>query len=45
MHAFEVEMARSNYGNILLDLQGTKELITYSNIFEESDQPMSVYIG
>ena len=44
MHAFEVEQQRTQYGNILLDLQGTTHG-TYSNIFEESDQPISVYVN
>ena len=44
MHAFNSELARGQYGNILLDLQGNGHG-TYSNIFEESDQPMSVYLS
>ena len=44
MHAFESEQMRGQYGNILLDLQATT-YGTYSNIFEEGDQPMSVFIS
>jgi len=44
LHAMQSEMRRGEYGNVLIDLHGSS-LHTFSNIFAEGSEPMSVFIG
>jgi hypothetical protein len=44
LHAMESEMRRGEYGNLLIDLQGSSHH-TFANIFAEGDLPTSVFIG
>lgn len=43
MHAFESELKLGEFGNLLLDLQGTGKFHTFSNIFSENNRPACVY--
>lgn len=44
IHAFNTELHEGDYGNMLLDMQGS-QYTTYSNIFAENNRPVCVYVN